>query len=645
MARPLMLSNNRMLVGINTFGLVHDFYYPYVGMENHASAKSMRHKVGVWVDNKFSWLDDGNWEISMQYESDTLIGYTKATNKGLGVILEFHDFVAITENVFFRNVQVINTYDSVREIRIFFHQVFQISESTRGDTAMYIPGDQVILDYKGHRAFTVYAENNEGQPFDEYSIGNFGIEGKEGTFKDAEDGELQGNDVEHGQVDTVLRVANHIEANGSVRINYWIAAGMTNSDVLNLHKRIRSKGVNAYLDEATRHWHKWLRKTLRKSQKFAEKDRQAYINSALISKSHIDARGGILASGDSQMLNYARDNYSYCWPRDSAYILAPLIEMGYKEEAKAFFDFVRDVMHEDGYLLHKYLPDRSVGSSWHPALQRHHSELPTQEDETAIVILALHKFYKTTGDKDYVRNMYHNLIQPAARFLSSFIDDETRLPHASYDLWEEKFLTTTYSTAVVYDALVSASEMAEDFEFADDAIVCGLAAEDIKKHAKKYFFNEERGILRKGFLLNERGKIDYDDTLDISSLFGALIFGLYEPSDIEITSTLKVIEEEMLNQSPIGGTARYEFDHYNSPEAKYKGNPWILTTLWVAQIYIKLGRDKDARRLLNWTLDRQGESGILPEQLHPETGEYLSVAPLIWSQAELMLTIKKLYKV
>ena len=38
MSRPIVLSNGHMHVGLNTFGLVHDFYFPYVGQENHAAA-------------------------------------------------------------------------------------------------------------------------------------------------------------------------------------------------------------------------------------------------------------------------------------------------------------------------------------------------------------------------------------------------------------------------------------------------------------------------------------------------------------------------------------------------------------------------------------------------------------------------------
>ena len=47
MARPIVLSNGSMHVGINLYGMVHDLYYPYVGLENHAAASKRRHHCAI----------------------------------------------------------------------------------------------------------------------------------------------------------------------------------------------------------------------------------------------------------------------------------------------------------------------------------------------------------------------------------------------------------------------------------------------------------------------------------------------------------------------------------------------------------------------------------------------------------------------
>ena len=121
----------------------------------------------------------------------------------------------------------------------------------------------------------------------------------------------------------------------------------------------------------------------------------------------------MLASGDSSIFNYGRDYYCYCWPRDAAYALWPLIRLGHFTEAKQFFEFARDTMHKDGYLMHKYQPDRAIGSTWHPLVHGRHKELAIQEDETACVIFMIGEFYEASRDKMFVENFTAPSWRPA----------------------------------------------------------------------------------------------------------------------------------------------------------------------------------------------------------------------------------------
>ena len=91
MARPIILSNGELHVGLNGFATVHDFYYPYVGFENHSAGGNLRHKVGVWVNGELSWIDNpnnrpGEWTFTFRYPHDALIGNTVAKNNRLGII-------------------------------------------------------------------------------------------------------------------------------------------------------------------------------------------------------------------------------------------------------------------------------------------------------------------------------------------------------------------------------------------------------------------------------------------------------------------------------------------------------------------------------------------------------------------------------
>jgi GH15 family glucan-1,4-alpha-glucosidase len=637
MGRPVMLGNGSLTVGLNEYGLVHDFYYPYVGLDNLTTARGTQHKIGVWIDGRFSWVDDGSWNSKVNFETDAMVSDIRLSHSELGVELCFKDFVDSQYNAFCRHLSVTNLFNDRRQIRIFFHQAYQISHAGRADTGLFVPDANYILDYKGRCSLLIYGQDQAGQPFDQFAIGVYGIEGKEGTYRDAEDGELSNSPVEHGGIDSVIRFVSNLEAHASASFDYWVVAADSQYTAETIHNIIKQDGLPKRLEATRKEWHDWL-KVAEKGLSGIEDKYQAILKKSLmIIKVHTDKRGGIIASCDSSIYNYGRDYYSYVWPRDGAYAMWPLIRLGYMDEPRSFFEFCRDIMTKEGYLMHKYQPDRAIGSTWHPLLHGKRSELAIQEDETAIVIFMLGEYYRCSKDLDFVRNLYNTMIQPAANFMTKFIDQQTGLPHASYDLWEEKFLTNTYTVATVYQALLTASKFADMFEYPDDAVKWQKAAEGLLNHQDE-LYDKGRQIYRKGFLLGEDGQLTPDNTLDVSSLYGIAMFNFFE-DDEKLEATLRNIENTLLDQSPTGGSPRYEHDHYFESEPQYMGNPWYVTSLWLAQYYIRVGRHPDALAIVDWAMAHSLPSGVMSEQVHPTGGQSVSVTPLVWSHAELINTI------
>jgi len=642
--RPVMLGNGALTVGLGEFGLVHDFYYPYVGLDNLTTARSMRHKIGIWVDGQFSWMDDGSWEIEVDFETEALLSKITARHVSSGVELHFVDFVDSEYNAFCRRITVVNTSDQYKDIRLFTHQVFQISRAGRADTALFVPDENYILDYKGRCALLIYGQGSDGKVYDQFAVGNYGIEGKDGTYKDAEDGELSNNAVEHGGVDSVMRFPCGLAAGERTRVDYWIVAADSQFSAEKIHHTFLSQGIERRLEMTRQYWQTWLATASGALHGIDDQYVGMVKKSLMVIKVHTDKRGGIVASCDSSIYNLGRDYYSYVWPRDGAYAVWPLIRLGYREEPRKLFEFCRDILTTDGYLMHKYQPDRAIGSTWHPLLHGNHKELAIQEDETAIIVYMLGEYYDYSGDRDFVFNLYNTLVQPAANFMASFIDEQTKLPHASYDLWEERFLTTSYTTAVVYQALLVAADFADEFEYPDDAVRWRSVAAEMLESAK-VFFDPERKIFRKGFLLQEDGSLKFDNTLDVSSLYGPMMFCPQSMGTEYIKQTMESVENILLDKSPSGGSPRYERDNYFGQGAEYLGNPWHVTTLWLSQYYARTQQLDRARQLVDWTISHALPSGMLSEQLNPTTGTTLSVTPLVWSHAELVNTILDISKV
>jgi len=637
-ARPIVLSNGELHVGINKYGLVHDFYFPYVGLENHAAGKSLRHRVGIWIDGEISWLDGSGWEFTFTYPNQALVGHTIAKNDAMGILLEFDDVVDSHLSAFMRNIHVVNLRDQPREVRLFMHQAFVIGDArSNTDTAQYLPDSDAILHYRGRRAFIVSGQVGD-QPFDQYTVGLFGIEGREGTYRDADDGELSFCNVEHGRVDSTLRFLLNIEPHSSKRVHYWIAAGTSLREALYIHKQVREDGLVKRLHTTADWWRTWLAPALQVAEKMDADYRESFLRSVMIIKSQIDKRGAVIASTDTTMLNYSRDAYAYCWPRDGAYVLWPLIRMGYVDEPRRYFEFCRRGLHPSGYLMHKYQADGALGSSWHPYVHEGMVAPPIQEDETALVLFVFAQFYNLHPSPQLLRDFYASMVVPMADFLAGYIDETTGLPRPSYDLWEEHFLTTTYTTAVVHAALLAAADLAEEVQDADNAVHWRSAADDMLAAAHKHLYNAERKAFYKGLIVRG-GHIEYDTTIDMSSLFGAFMFGLFPVGSEELAATVQTINQTFGLGQGVIGLPRYENDYYRRVSDTVTGNWWPITSLWMAQYYIETGQVDKALATTQWIKSHAGGSGILPEQVSPIDDSFVSVAPLTWTHAEYVATL------
>jgi GH15 family glucan-1,4-alpha-glucosidase len=140
MGRPVILGNGALTVGLNEHGLVHDFYYPYVGLENLTTARSIPHKMGVWADGVFSWFDDeAAWQTTVTIELDALVAQVSRVSSTLGLQIDTREFVDVEYNAFCRQVHIRNTTEQTRDVRLFQHQVFEISRGGRADTALFVP--------------------------------------------------------------------------------------------------------------------------------------------------------------------------------------------------------------------------------------------------------------------------------------------------------------------------------------------------------------------------------------------------------------------------------------------------------------------------------------------------------------------------
>lgn len=645
MSRALVLSNGAFSICLDKFGYVRDVYYPYVGLENHVVGK--RHRIGVMVNDTFSWVHDKGWKISISYKPETMVGLLVCKNEELNVSLVMEDIVYNESDVFLRKVDVYNHGEGFADIKLFFGQEFMISENNKRNTGFYDPTHNAIVHYRGRRVFIINGRTEKGKGIDDYTVGSFEFDRKEGSFRDAEDGKLGRNAVEHGSVDSVIRFCTSCEGGEKSTIYYWMCAGKSLDEAYALNTVVSEKTPEGMIHSTELYWNAWLNKSHLNTHILTKEQKRLFDTSLFILRAHTDNRGSIIASADSKMMEYGKDDYSYMWPRDAAFIVSILDKAGYSEATKPFFEFCKNVLHEDGYLHHRFRPDQSLGSTWHSTIAQNEwlkdriLQLPIQEDESASVLFSLWNHYEVTKDIEFIETLYKPFIEKIANFLVNFRDEKTGLPLHSYDLWEEKIGVSTYTCASVYGGLMAAARFSEMLGKRNHMRTFQDTAKEIKKAALTHLFSKKLDSFVRFATLHD-GRVEHEEIVDASSLFGLWYFGMLDQDDPMFIATENQVKQRLRNDTEVGGYIRYEHDNYF--KSTDKSNPWFIITMWEAQRVLKrkVFTDSDlafVREILDWVIKNQYRSGILAEQLNPYTGKSLSANPLVWSHAVYVETI------
>jgi len=282
-----------------------------------------------------------------------------------------------------------------------------------------------------------------------------------------------------------------------------------------------------------------------------------------------------------------------------------------------------------------------------------------QVDETGALLYGIWKHYLRTDNKQFLQNMWSS-VERGAGFLVHFIDASTGLPAPSRDLWEERWGEHTYSAAAVYAGLLSGVKVAQCLGMSGEHIhQWEVTAGSIKGAILEKLWDEKRQCFLRGIhtqlyperkmdgrdcisvAMNSKGGmkkvVRRDDAVDISLIGLSVPFGVLDTKDSRMQATVRMVEE-VLTSKGVGGIKRYEDDEYIG------GNPWILTTLWLALYCIENNNYEKALDLFAWAAKGRTELYLLPEQVDKETGKPLWITPLTWSHAMYVLVYHALHK-
>ncbi|OIO54673.1 hypothetical protein AUJ46_02520 [Candidatus Peregrinibacteria bacterium CG1_02_54_53] len=670
MPKSLIIGNGQVLAAFDAQLQLRDLYFPHVGMEDHTGYGNV-HRTGIFVEGRgMKWFSDPSWNIEPQYRLDSLVGESKLRNDALGLELIAEDYVHPFYNILIRNFRVRSTDNQEKKIRFYFNHNLFIYGDKQKDTAFYEPYTNTVIHYRQTRYFLVGGETSDPDTcvtgrvgtgeyqsvlhskerlgscgICSYSIGKSNYQGFEGTWKDAEDGELSNTTIDQGSVDSTVGVHAIVKPGKETSVTLWLCMGRDLEEVVNLHQIVITEGEQRLQSNCHNYWKSWVHMARQNFGSLSTRLVDLYRRSLLLIRLHADNAGGIVAAADEDIMAFNRDTYTYVWPRDGAFISLALDEAKVHEVTRRFFEFCARMQTPDGYLLHKYNPDGSLGSSWHPWYRNGQAQMPIQEDETALVIYALWKHFERVQDFEFLQQMYESFVKRAGQFLTEFREKETGLPFPSYDPWEEHRGIFTYTVACVAAGLHAAAQICQILGHHTHSERFHTAADETRQALLFHLYDDKEKRFVK-MIRRENGRTTERDLTIDASISAIWKFGVLPPGDPRVVSTMQQMKQALTVHTPIGGLARFTNDVYHAkvhPSAEIPGNPWIITTLWNAQWLIMQAKTledlKPAREILDWTADRASSTGILAEQTHPITGEPLSVAPLAWSHATYVETV------
>jgi GH15 family glucan-1,4-alpha-glucosidase len=228
--------------------------------------------------------------------------------------------------------------------------------------------------------------------------------------------------------------------------------------------------------------------------------------------------------------------------------------------------------------------------------------------------------------------------------LTSEREEDTHLPLPSWDLWEERRGTHLYTTAMIVAALREAAWLGRELGDEANAALFEAASEETRAALEQYFWDEQKKTLVRMLSRDDEGNLVSDVTVDASA-YAVFAFGVLDPDNPRVRATMEAIGRRLWVRTGIGGLARYERDYYfrvSEDFTNIPGNPWIICTLWLAEWTIATAKKVDDLRpaldMIEWATICTLPAGILPEQIHPVSYEPLSVTPLTWSHAQLVIT-------
>ncbi len=650
MTRSLLISNGKFLINFDDDYSVRDIYYPQVGCRNHSTGAAFR--IGVRIGKQFRWIDK-QWNLRMNYCNDSLITNVTANHDEMQIAVKFEDMIDHELDVFLKKMAIRNLSENKRTVKLLFYQKILINRNSESETIYFDKDTRSLIYFKRNIYFLINCRVGPKIGIPHYAIHTTALPAAKADRDSNLEKILPGKTKNGVPGDSIIGIELPLESRSEETIYYWLCAGKDSRTVNDLLGRVSERRPEYYFIRTKKYWRFSVNRMNYDFPEIEQKWLQVFKASLLVLRGQSDHGGAIISAADSDQTVLKQEPYTFCRPGQASFAAVSLLETGNLNPVRNFFQFCARFISDKGYMHQDYSSDGTLGVFITPPEKDAPTSLPIQEDDTALVLWAMLRYYNRYRDVEFIYSLYHSLIVPAADFLTGYRHRKTGLPQPSLDFWREKYGVHTFTTATVFGGLRAAEYFAKAFGDRKRARDYQQAADSLKEGIVKYLYSSREDCFARCGHYDD-GSYVLDMTPD-SNLFGLFYFGILSPNNPLVENTAKTVLRELRVTTRIGGIARFKNDDFcsvSNEKMKIPGNPWIVCSLWAAlwlTAKAKTGEElKEVHKILTWTADRALESGFLPEQIHPYTGASLSVAPSTITHAFFILNTleyfhKKLY--
>ena len=344
--------------------------------------------------------------------------------------------------------------------------------------------------------------------------------------------------------------------------------------------------------------------------------------------------GGIVAAPTTSLpeqLGGARNwDYRFCWLRDSTFTLLALIHAGYREEARAWSDWLRRSIAGSPaqvQTLYGLAGERHLSEWTVPWLSGYQGAKPVRIGNAADAQLQIDVF------GEVVDTLYESIrggLSPEKEtweLQREVVEHLTTLwDQPDESIWEvrggpQQF---TFSKVMAWVALDRAVKLAEERQSDEPIDRWRTLRDHIHETVCQLGFNKTKNSFVQSF---------GGTALDASTLMIPLV-GFLPATDPRVIGTVSAIQRELMED---GLVRRYQTEQTNDGLEGSEG-VFLACSFWLADNLVLQGRHDEARGLFQRLLALRNDLGLLAEEYDPATQRLVGNFPQAFSHLALINT-------